>query len=279
MNIEEQRKIISRQIVWAIVGLVVFELILMGVAWASSVYVLRAGLQIRIEFLVIAIIALGSVGMVPIIILVRRAGQLETLFWQEVAHLHGYTYVHRPYFQERALVFQQGQERGTGHGLMGTVYDRPFRFFQYHYTTGRGKNEQTHHAYNVYEVAFSGTFPHIYLNNTHNRDLSNLKGFFLPRISLPHELEKKFNLHGPKQYEIEVLEIFTPTLLLHLLETDWEHDLELVDQKLYVFREESIRTKQAFEQELERLEKLLALLTPKLNHMRLTPIGDHVATL
>lgn len=186
--------------------------------------------------------------------------------------------MHRPYFEVSALVFQQGQERGTGHGLMGTIHDRPFRFFQYHYTTGGGRNKQTH-TYDVYEVVFSGTFPHIYLNNTRNRDLSGLKGYFLPRISLPYELEKKFNLHGPKQYEIEVLEIFTPDLLLHLLDVGWDHDLELVDQKLYVFREESIRTNQAFEEELRRLEKLLELLTPKLNHMQLAPIGDHVTTL
>ena len=278
MNIEEKRKTVSRYILWAIIGLTVFEVMLIGVGMAGSAYALEAGMHVPTEFFVVAIVALGGVGAIPIIFLIRRAGELGVMFWKEVAQLHGYTYVHRPYFQESALVFQQGHGRATVHGLMGTIQDRPFRFFQYRYTVGSGKNQQTH-TYCVFEVVFAGTFPHVYLNNTRNRDLSGLKGFFLPRIPLPVELEKNCTLHGPHQYEIEVLEIFTPDLLLHLLDAGWEHDLELVDQKLYVFREKPIRTKQEFEHELGRLQELLAILAPKLNRMKLTPIGDHVTTL
>ena len=272
MSVEEKRKATSRWLVGVIVALAVFEFIALGLTEVSPAYA-------PYESFFDAAVILGLIiGGVPIVFLVRRLKALEAMFWKEVAQLYGYTYVHRPYFQNNALVFQQGHARATEHGLMGTVHDRPFRFFQYRYTTGSGKSKQTH-TYGVYEVAFAGTFPHIYLNNTRNRDLSGLKGFFLPRIPLPLELEKKFNLHGPMQYEIEVLEIFTPTLLLHLLEADWDHDLELVDQKLYVFREEAIRTKQEFEHELARLQQLLELLTPKLNRMKLSLIGDHVTTL
>lgn len=80
MNIEEQRAAISRQMVWAVVGLTVFECILLGVAMASSAYMREAGFQIPIEFFIVAAMALGGLGVMPIIDLVRRAGQLETLF-------------------------------------------------------------------------------------------------------------------------------------------------------------------------------------------------------
>jgi len=270
-NTEEKREAASRQLVGAVVALVILQGIVLGGAFVM----LGTLSESLANTLIIPVLLVGGV---PIVFLMRRLSALETAFWKEVAQLHGYTYVHRPYFEESALVFQQGHSRATGHGLMGTVHDRPFRFFQYHYTVGHGKHPQTH-TYCIFEVAFAGTFPHVYLNNTRNRDLSSIKGFFLPRIPLPHELEKDFNLHGPKQYEIEVLEIFTPDLLLHLLDTKWEHDLELVDQKLYVFREQPVRTKQEFEHELGRLEELLALLAPKLNRMKLTPIGDHKTTL
>jgi len=278
MDIEEKHEVASQQLIRYIIGLAVFEFILIGVAVAGSVYVVQAKIQIPVEFIYIAVISLNIIGGTPIVFLVRRAGKVEALFWKEIAEQYGYTYVHRPYFQNSALVFQQGRDRATGHGVMGTVHDRPFRFFQYRYTTNEGKSGRTH-SYCVFEVVFSGTFPHIYLNNTRNRDLSNLKRFFLPRISLPAELEKNFDLHGPKGYEIEVLEIFTPDLLLHLLDAGWEHDLELVDQKLYIFREKPIRTKQELEYEVKRLQKLLEILAPKLNRLRLTPIGDLKSTL
>jgi len=281
MDIEEKNNAASRQLVGSIVGLAIFEFVLIAAAILGSIYVTQQKMQVPFEFFFVAIAVFGFVAMVPVIFLAQRAGKLEAMFWKEIAERYGYTYVHRPYFQNSALVFQEGYDRATGHGLMGTVSDRAFRFFQYHYTTGtaRVSGSGKTRSYCVSEVVFSGTFPHIYLNNTRNYNLSNLKGFFLPRISLPAELEKKFDLHGPKEYEIEVLEIFTPDLLVHLLDMGWEHDIELVDQKLYVFREKPIRTKQELENEVVRLQKLVEILAPKLNRLKLTPIGDLTSTL
>ena len=278
MSIEEKRAANSRHLIGAIIAVVAFEFLLIAGATAGSAYAVHAGIDIPIELFYIAVVTLGGIGMVPIVLLILQAKKLETAFWKEIAEQYGYTYVHKPYFQESALTFQEGRGRATGHGLMGTVLDRPFRFFQNRYTVREGKHARTH-TYCVSEIVFAGSFPHIYLNNTHNRNLSNLKTFFLPRIPLPAALEDKFNLHGPKGYEIEVLEIFTPDLLLHVLDVDWEHDLELVEQKLYIFREKALRTKQELDDEMARLRKLLDILAPKLNRAKLTPIGDLKSTL
>ncbi len=278
MNVEAKSAIASRQLTIALVGSFVFELILVGIGIYLYMQLEQAGRHVSAELLFVGVMVLGSVAMLPVFFIVQRLKKLEAMFWQEMAERYGYTYVHRPYFQNNALILQEGKGEATGHGLMGTLHDRPFRFFQYRYVTGSGKNKRTH-TYCVFEVVFSGTFPHIYLNNTGNRDLSNLKGVFLPRLTLPPALEKNFNLHGPTGYEIEVLQIFTPDLLQHVLDSNWEHDIELVDQKLYVFREEPIRTSQELEYEVGRLQMLLEILAPTLNRMKLAPVGDLTTSL
>ena len=265
MTIEEKRKINSRRLFYAIGCLGIVEFALMAL---KDVY-----LDVPGELFIVTMAIAAIIGIIPIAIFAHRAQKLETAFWKEVATQYGYAYVYRPYFQDKALMFQEGHGKATGHGLTGTLLDRPFRFFQYRYTTGSGKHRQTHH-YCVSEIVFTGSFPHIYLNNVRNRNLTSIKSFFLPRVALPAPLEGKFNLHGPKGYEIEVLEIFTPDILAHLLDVDWQHDFELVDQKLYIFREKPLRTKQELEEEIERLQKFLTILTPKLNRMKLAPIGD-----
>ncbi len=278
MNAEEQHTIASERLKKAIIGFAIFSGITSVIVVAGVVYAIESGIAISEETVIIGVAVLSPFFIIPIIILARRASALERLLWKELAERYGFTYVHKPYFQSAALVFQEGHSRATVNGLTGTLSDRPFRLFQYNYTVGTGKNKQ-YHTYCVAEVAFAGTFPHLYLNNTKNRDLSNLKGLFLPRLSLPHELEGTFNLHCPKEYEIEALEIFTPDILAHILDAGWEHDLELVDQKLYVFREIPIINREALEYELARLKELLEMLAPKLNRMKLEKVGDRKTTL
>jgi len=209
---------------------------------------------------------------------ISRSNKLNELFWKELAALYGYTYVRAPYFTGNALMFREGHNRRTGHGLSGTMEDRPFRLFEYQYVTGSGKSTRTH-SYVVFEVIFEGTFPHIYLNNEYNGSLSGLKELFMPRLMLPPSLDKKFNLYAPKGYEIEALEIFTPEVLALIMDEGWGHDTELTGNALYVFVPGQIRTKSELDGEIERLRKMVALLAPRLNRFKLTPIGDLRHTL
>lgn len=283
MNTEKKIEATIERTKRLIIGVAIVDFVLIGLGFIAFYAILGHGELGRdesapTELLFAGLLVWIALCMIPIGLLTLRLKKLEAQFWKETAELCGYTYVHRPYFQDSALVLQQGRNRNTGHGLMGTLNDRPFRFFQYRYTTGSGKSKRIN-TYCVFEVVFSGSFPHIYLNSTRNRDLASLKALFLPRMSLPAALEKDFNLHAPAGYEIEALEIFTPDLLQHLLESEWEHDLELVDQKLFVFREKSINTKQELEHELKRLQALLKVLAPKLNRMKFTQVGDLKSSL
>lgn len=207
-----------------------------------------------------------------------RAEERETLFWKVVAEERGYAYERKPHFQNVSLVFREGRGRFAKHGLIGTVENQGFRFFQYSYVVGSGKSSRTY-SYSVFEVTFSGSFPHIYLNNEHNRDLSGFKEAFLNRIGLPAAFDAKFRLYGPKGYEIEVLEVLTPDVLALLMDEGWEHDTEIVDSKLYMFCERQVRTRAELDTELKRLSAATSLLAPRLNRLKLTPIGNLSSTL
>jgi hypothetical protein len=278
MNTEELYAKASRRLSRSTIGLIAFEFIFFVLVLVGIVNGIPEKTHIPLEAMLFGLFIIGTLGALSILFLTLRAGDLETQLWKEIAEQYGCTYVKQPELRSNALIFQEGEKKYTKRGLSGIIQNHPFRFFQYSYETGSKDRPKTHN-YCISEITFNGTFPHIYLNNTKNRNISFLKGLLLPRLTLPTELEKKFNLHSPKEYEIETLEIFTPDLLLNLLNMQWEHDLELVDQKLFVFREKPIRTKQEIADEIERLEKLLEILAPKLNHQKLTPIGDHSTIL
>lgn len=208
-----------------------------------------------------------------LVMLIFRVVRARKEFWMETATLLGFTYAEKPYFSKDALLLRVGHSRHTGHALLGTLENFAFRFYEYGYSTGHGKSRRSY-SYSVFELSFAGTLPHLYLNNVRNRDLPGLAEEFLPELSLPESFKGKFRLYGPKGYEIEALTIFTPTLLEFIQKNEWSHDLEIVGQRLYVFREKTITGKAELDEELTRLRNLLALIGPTLSRATLTPVGD-----
>ncbi len=194
----------------------------------------------------------------------------RTAFWISFARDRGFVYLPRDeQFAERALLFNQGHSRAATHFVSGEHQGVPTRIFSYHFATGSGKSRQDYY-YTVFEFKFAGSFPHCYLNYRYN-----LPNFSVgEKIPLPAEIEKQFSLQAPKEYEIESLEIFTPDVLSWLLDNRWLYDVEMLDQELLVFRLGRIDRRELLEQEFDHVWRFCQLLTPKLNHARLTEIGD-----
>lgn len=195
-------------------------------------------------------------------------------FWEEVAESYGWTYTkHVSVKEEPALMFRQGAARTSGDMLAGELHGQPFRMFQYMFSVQSGKSA-TYHSYTVSEFTFSGSFPHLYLNRMGDFYLPHIKQGVMPRVSLPLEFEKKFELYAPAQYEIEALEIFTPDTLAYLLDHDWRYDLEMIDNKLIIFGAKNYGSVREFHIELEKVAGLAQHLANRLNRASLSPIGD-----
>jgi hypothetical protein len=64
-----------------------------------------------------------------------------------------------------------------------------------------------------------------------------------------------------------------------LVDEQWPHDIELIDQELLIVKFKYINTSSELEDALSRAERLVTYLTPQLSRARFSPIGDHAHTL
>src|SRR3989344_6504317 len=133
---------------------------------------------------------------------IRRA------FWIQLALTYGWVYIESKNFtEEKALLFSMGHSRRLIHGIAGKYNNLPFHIYEYQYSKGSGKNEQSF-IFTVFEVKFSGTFPHLYLNYKKDHHSNPPDMGSVAKLQLPKEFENKFDFYSPREYEIETLEIF-----------------------------------------------------------------------
>ena len=196
-------------------------------------------------------------------------------FWRQFAETRGFTYHPKgDHAAEAAVMFHQGHGRRMLHVISGQTGDRALRVFSYQFTVGSGKSSRTY-PYTVFEFRFASRFPHLYCNQRYN-NYGVTVGVTVP---LPAEFEKKFAVRAPKEYEIEALEVFTPDLLAYLLDSEFAHDLEIVDQELLIFTAGFMNTVDDLERKFNDAVALANRLAPKLDRFRFTPIGQLPHTL
>lgn len=255
-------------------GRALWGVVAAGVLWDVGAFIVLFRWGITEPRAHIAVLAL------PWIILgVWRGNIAEAVrgqFWRQFAKRRGYTYTARGDPRgEQAVMFQQGHNRVVRHVVSGKLRDgRPIRIFEYEFRIGHGKSRRTY-CYTVFEVCFSGRFPHIYLNNLRNRYDIRIGS----AVPLPHEFEKAYRLSAPEKYEIEALQIFTPDLLAYVLDAKLPHDLELVDQELLVFAGGYVNRLDELEKEAATALALAERLASKLDRFAFTAVGTHPTTL
>jgi hypothetical protein len=224
----------------------------------------------------------GHLALIPLIVGIMIVASIRAVvrqaFWKTVATQYGWNYhFHKDITKEKAVLFSMGNDRMAGHSIAGTYAEHPFAIFEYQFETGVGKSKATH-SFTVFETKFSGTFPHLYLNYKNDHS-----GFKLPsklaRVSLPSEFEKQFTLYSPLEYEIETLEILTPDILQHLLESGWNHDMEFVEGELVIYRAGKLNDFASLTAEVDKIKNFIDILSPRLNRMKLAQIGDLTSLL
>lgn len=153
------------------------------------------------------------------------------------------------------MIFDEGHSRQIPEALRFTS---GVEIGNYQYVTGSGKNRQTH-VYAYAKVPLGRHLPHIVLDARQNNFLgmSNLPDTFKAnqRLELEGDFNKHFNLYAPKQYERDALYIFTPDVMATMIDNGERYDMEIVDDMLYIYSQESLDLLSA-----GRLEPLLAVV-------------------
>lgn len=251
----------------------VWVAIITSIAWMICwiAFSIRTHIEGDLPYMVGALPFIGIFGYYGYVV-----QQVRKRFWIEFADAYGFTYmVTGDPTRECASHFGRGHSRKMQHVISGELGSRPMRLFTYQYTEGSGKNKTTHH-FTVFEFKYSGHFPHLYLNSRKNLDLPSWGG---TRIPLPAEFEKKFTLVAPKEYEIEALQVFTPDILVYLLDSGLQYDIELVEQELLVFIRGEVNQLSKLENDFNTAVKLADRLGPVLDKMRFTEIPEHPSVL
>lgn len=205
---------------------------------------------------------------------------VRSSFWKQLAKVNGWQYkdisplktfrIGRiPPVEESGIMFKQGNRRAISNETEGVIEGRHFRFFNYQFSVGYGKNSRTYH-YTVFAFKFDGLFPHLYLNNKNNVWSINAG----EKIPLPVEFEKEFSLSAPRKYEIEALEIFTPDVLAKLLDGNFPHDVEFIDHDVYIFTDGRINSFEQFAKEFNQALGLEDLFDERLDSHKFQQIGD-----
>lgn len=204
------------------------------------------------------------------------ATQARRAFWQHFARDHDWQYQRSGSIaDEQALLFERGHDKKMRNVVSGSLGDRTVRVFEYTFSVGHGKHQSTHH-YTVFEFSTTGRFPHVYLNHHDNTYDASHDG---TRIPAPSEFEDSYSIVGPEQYESEILELFTPDVLQHLLDADWAHDVELVNGEMLIIRHSRYNTRAELDEAWQQARALAEYLGPKLDRADYEQIGDYDASL
>jgi hypothetical protein len=165
----------------------------------------------------------------------------QEAFFKEYAQKLGFIYKGKGNAQHfSGSLFSIGHSRRVTHLIVGDILKHNTQIFSYQYVTGSGKHRQTH-SFQIFEITFDKSLPFF--------TLKEKMLFFSPiNISTTHstniKLEGNFNtffdLEVEKEFEIELLQIFTPDLMHELCEK-WKHlSIESIENKVYIYENRAV---------------------------------------
>ncbi|MEV4686664.1 hypothetical protein [Microbacterium sp. LWH3-1.2] len=216
----------------------------------SAVAAATAGVDgggIAVLFGILPLVVIGIIAAVGITLFVRGARSSSERMYRLDRFARANAMRYEPRLDDPGLpgmIFAIGSSRHSSDLVRG---DRPrfVEFANYRYTTGSGKNQQTHH-WGYVAVKLDTPLPHIVLDATSNNGLfgSNLPLTFDKdqRLSLEGDFDEYFSLYCPADYERDALYLFTPDIMARFIDNAAALDVEIVDDWLFLYAKRDFST-------------------------------------
>jgi hypothetical protein len=191
-------------------------------------------------------------------------------FMRQFARSNGFSYAKKgnPAEQDGAL-FKIGRSKSISDVVSGKFLDCPLELFTYTYVTSSGKYSQTHY-FTVFKFHVTANMPDTLLENS-DHDFGEL---FADRMAgrVPLKLEgdfnKYFNLSVTKEYEIEALQVFTPDVMVDLIDKCRELNLEMINDHIYIYKDSIMNSKKEIYSLYECATYFEEKLAPVLSRMK-----------
>lgn len=165
---------------------------------------------------------------------------------------------------EAGIIFSEGYSKEAS-----SIVDfaNGLRVANYEYTTGGGKDSQTHN-WSYARMPLERHVPNMVLDAKSNnlfRRISNLPvGYKASQIEkINPELDKLYTLYAPDNYEVDTYYLLTPDVIAALVDAGGRYDIEVVDNTIYFYAQARIDlSKQA------TWESLLRVVAPVAKEFR-----------
>ncbi|RKE64722.1 hypothetical protein [Microbacterium sp. AG238] len=205
-----------------------------------------SGAVLSLTSVIPLVILIALAALIPFFIRRQRAAQAAVWYrLDRFARANGMSFEpQRPQPRLPGMIFSQGSGRMASNLVRG---DQPHfvEFANYRYTTGSGKNQQTH-TWGYVAVHLSTPLPHIVLDALGNNGLfgSNLPVTFDrdQHLSLEGDFDRYFRLYCPRGYERDALYLFTPDIMARFVDNAAALDVEIVDDWLFFYGKRDFST-------------------------------------
>ncbi len=234
-------------VVIAFVVVVLFGSVAITLATSAVSAATSGGGGLAIGFGLLPLVVIGIIAAVGITLFVRGMRTASDRMYRLDRFARANAMRYEPRLDAPALpgmIFSLGNSRHSSDLVRG---DRPrfVEFANYRYTTGSGKNQQTHH-WGYVAVKLDTPLPHIVLDATSNNGLfgSNLPLTFDKdqRLSLEGDFDEYFSLYCPADYERDALYLFTPDIMARFIDNAAALDVEIVDDWLFLYAKRDFST-------------------------------------
>ncbi|OZB84707.1 hypothetical protein [Microbacterium sp. 13-71-7] len=135
------------------------------------------------------------------------------------------------------MLFDLGRSR-VAKDLVRGVSPRFVEFANFTYTTGSGKDSETH-DWGYIAIRLDVPLPNIVLDAQSNNGFfgSNLPASYdaHQRLSLEGDFDRFFALYCPAGYERDALYLFTPDIMARFMDSVSSFDVEIVDDWLFLY--------------------------------------------
>ena len=137
------------------------------------------------------------------------------------------------------LMFQVGDSRKLNQRIIVPTDGNAIEIGNYQYSTGSGKNRSTH-VLGFMRIKLPRRVPNMVLDSKANNFIgmfSNLPTAFNRDqvLQLEGTFNDHFTLYAPKAYERDALYVFTPDVMMALINYAGEYDIETVDNDLFIY--------------------------------------------
>lgn len=152
--------------------------------------------------------------------------------------------------------------------ISGNLRGLPFSSYEYIYTTGSGKSQQTHYL-QVFELTLPRAMPHMVIDSlvesgSYGASTLPIKFAGSQRIELEGDFSKYFSLYAPDNYGVTALTVLAPDAMAALMDHASKCDIEIINNKMYFYWPITPKDKDDYEEVFLTVDSVLDKTLDKL---------------